>query len=70
MSFDAVQAKRYARHFVLKEIGIKGQKKLSESKVLVIGAGGLGSPAIMYLASASVKSSKTNNTYNRENRSE
>ena len=54
MSFDAVQAKRYARHFVLKEIGIKGQKKLSESKVLVIGAGGLGSPAIMYLASAGV----------------
>lgn len=48
------QAKRYARHFALKEIGFAGQKKLLSSKILVIGAGGLGSPAILYLASAGV----------------
>ena len=49
MVLDQQQAKRYVRHFALKEIGISGQKKLLSSKVLVIGAGGLGSPAIMYL---------------------
>ncbi len=48
------QAKRYVRHFVLKEIGVQGQKKLLNAKVLVIGAGGLGSPAVMYLAAAGV----------------
>ncbi len=54
MTLNDQQTKRYARHFVLKEIGVEGQKKLLSSKVLVIGAGGLGSPAIMYLASAGV----------------
>ncbi len=48
------QAKRYVRHFALKEIGVRGQKKLLSAKVLVIGAGGLGSPAIMYLAAAGI----------------
>jgi molybdopterin/thiamine biosynthesis adenylyltransferase len=45
---------RYARHIVLREIGGPGQKALKEAKVLVIGAGGLGSPALMYLAAAGV----------------
>ena len=54
MVLNEKQAKRYARHFTLKEIGLQGQKKLLSSKVLVIGAGGPGSPALMYLASAGV----------------
>lgn len=54
MIFTDEMAERYARHFVLKEIGASGQEKLLQSKVLVIGAGGLGSAALMYLASAGV----------------
>ena len=46
MALNEQQAKRYVRHFALKEIGIGGQKKLLAAKVLVIGAGGLGSPAL------------------------
>ena len=49
-----LQLERYSRHIVLKEVGTEGQKKLLESKVLIIGAGGLGSPAAMYLAAAGV----------------
>lgn len=45
---------RYARHVILREIGGAGQKKLKQAKVLVIGAGGLGSPALMYMAAAGV----------------
>ncbi|DAC31544.1 MAG TPA: molybdopterin-synthase adenylyltransferase MoeB [Candidatus Poseidoniales archaeon] len=45
---------RYARHLVLPSVGEKGQIKLLESSVLVVGAGGLGSPALMYLAAAGV----------------
>ncbi len=45
---------RYARHLVLPEVGIKGQEKIKAGKVLVVGAGGLGSPALMYLAAAGV----------------
>jgi len=48
------QIERYSRNIILKEIGGKGQEKLLNSKVLVIGAGGLGSPAILYLAAAGV----------------
>src|SRR3989338_2404032 len=43
---------RYSRHLVLPEVGIKGQEKIKAGKVLVVGAGGLGSPALMYLAAA------------------
>lgn len=48
------QLERYSRHVILREVGSNGQKKLLESKVLVIGIGGLGSPAAMYLAVAGV----------------
>lgn len=48
------QLERYSRHILLNEIGVDGQQKLLSSKVLIIGAGGLGSPAAMYLAAAGV----------------
>src|SRR5262245_21651223 len=46
--------KRYSRHLIMPEVGIGGQRKLKASKVLCIGAGGLGSPVAMYLAAAGV----------------
>ncbi len=52
--FTPEQLKRYDRHFILPEVGEKGQAKLLQSKVLLIGAGGLGSPAAYYLAAAGV----------------
>ncbi|TLN01388.1 HesA/MoeB/ThiF family protein, partial [bacterium] len=52
--FTDAQIERYSRHIILKEVGGKGQKKLFESKVLIIGAGGLGSPVALYLAAAGV----------------
>lgn len=52
--FSEEQIVRYSRHIILPEIGGKGQKKLLEGKVLLVGAGGLGSPSAYYLAAAGV----------------
>jgi adenylyltransferase/sulfurtransferase len=54
MKFTEEQIKRYSRHILLPEVGGKGQEKLLNSRVIVIGSGGLGSPASIYLAAAGV----------------
>jgi adenylyltransferase/sulfurtransferase len=54
MSLTDAQELRYARHLILDEIGEEGQERLLHSSVLVVGAGGLGSPLLMYLAAAGV----------------
>ncbi|CAE7455600.1 MOCS3 [Symbiodinium microadriaticum] len=54
MDFSDDQIDRYARHLVLPEIGEEGQAKLLNARVLVIGAGGLGSPLLLYLAAAGI----------------
>ena len=51
---NADQIQRYSRHFLLPQVGDKGQRKLLRSKVLLIGAGGLGSPTALYLAAAGI----------------
>ena len=54
MTLSDAEINRYARHLILPEFGIKGQEKLKNSSVLLIGAGGLGSPMALYLAAAGV----------------
>jgi adenylyltransferase/sulfurtransferase len=54
MEFSDQQLERYARHIILPELGGRGQEKLLKSSVLVVGAGGLGSPLLLYLAAAGV----------------
>lgn len=54
MALSAEELERYARHIVLMDVGGPGQAKLKAAKVLVIGAGGLGSPVLLYLAAAGV----------------
>lgn len=54
MALSDAQMERYSRHIALKEIGIEGQEKLLNGKVLVIGAGGLGSPVTMYLVASGI----------------
>src|SRR5690348_4741107 len=54
MELSEEQFQRYARHLILDEVGEEGQEKLLQSRVLVVGAGGLGSPLLLYLAAAGV----------------
>ena len=54
MNLTDEQIERYSRHIILEQVGGKGQMKLLESSVLIVGAGGLGSPVALYLAAAGV----------------
>lgn len=54
MALSNAEIKRYSRHLIMPEVGMKGQKKLKAASVLLIGAGGLGSPLAMYLAAAGI----------------
>ncbi|MBT3183684.1 MAG: molybdenum cofactor biosynthesis protein MoeB, partial [Nitrospina sp.] len=54
MALTQDQINRYSRHLLLPEVGVEGQEKICDSKVLLIGTGGLGSPLALYLAAAGV----------------
>src|ERR687896_2054997 len=54
MALSNDEVKRYSRHLIMPEVGVEGQEKLKKGSVLCIGAGGLGSPAALYLAAAGI----------------
>jgi adenylyltransferase/sulfurtransferase len=54
MHFTTDEFSRYARQLILPEVGVEGQLRLKNAKVLCMGVGGLGSPAILYLAAAGI----------------
>ena len=54
MSLSQDEILRYSRHLIMPEVGVEGQEKLKAAKVLLIGSGGLGSPAALYLAAAGI----------------
>ena len=58
MALTNDQVQRYSRHLIMPEVGVDGQEKLLNSKILLIGAGGLGSPLGLYLAAAGVGTSR------------
>src|ERR1044071_4722566 len=53
-SLSVDEVRRYSRHLIIPDVGMDGQKRLKNAKVLCVGAGGLGSPTLMYLAAAGV----------------
>ena len=54
MNFTEEQLERYSRNILLKDVGVEGQIKIMEGRIMIIGAGGLGAPAALYLAAAGV----------------
>ena len=54
MNFTDDQIQRYSRHILLQDVGVEGQEKINNAKVLIIGAGGLGAPVALYLAAAGI----------------